>query len=127
MHSQDWYNHIPYFFGLKTEFLERLYDTSSNDTSSTEPFRRKGFLSKCHFVECPLRRNRFSSNTLYEIFYAHLVAILYQVFVEYSLRNILCSLGGHIVSADPVTMYHVIVRLRTLAKITGLKLTISFY
>ena len=36
-----------------------IYDTSSNDTSSTEPFRRKGFLSKCHFVECPLRRNIF--------------------------------------------------------------------
>ena len=29
----------------------------------------------------------------------------------------------HIVSADPVTMYHVIVRLRILAKITDLKLT----
>ena len=40
---------------------EGIYDTSSNDTSSTEPFRRKGFLSKCHFVECPLRRNRVSS------------------------------------------------------------------
>ena len=85
-----------------------LYDTSSNDTSSTEPFRRKGFLSKCHFVECPLPRNRFSSNTR---------------------RNILCSLGGHIVSADPVTMYmyYVIVKLRALVKITGLKLTRSFY
>ena len=32
-----------------------MYDTSSNDTSSTDPLRRKGFLSKCHFVECPLR------------------------------------------------------------------------
>ena len=39
-----------------------IYNTSSNDTSSIEPFRRKGFLSKCHFVECPLRQNRFSSN-----------------------------------------------------------------
>ena len=58
--------HMPY----------RLYDTSSNDTSSTEPFRRKGFLSKCHFVECPLRRNRVSSNTFDEIFNAHLAAIL---------------------------------------------------
>ena len=55
----------------------RIYDTSSNDTSSTEPFRRKGFLSKCHFVECPLRRNRFSSNTFDEIFYAHLATILH--------------------------------------------------
>ena len=42
-----------------------IYDTSSNDTSSTVPFR----------------------------------------------RNILCSPGRHIVSAD--FMYHVIVRLRT--------------
>ena len=49
-----------------------------------------------------------------------------QVFVEFFRRNTLCSPGGHIVSADPVTMYHVIVRLRTLAKITCLKLTISF-
>ena len=28
-----------------------IYDTSSHDTKSTEPFRQKGFLSKCHFVE----------------------------------------------------------------------------
>ena len=49
----------------------RLYDTSSNDTSSTEPLRRKCFLSNCHFVEFPLRRNSFSSNTFNEIFYAH--------------------------------------------------------
>ena len=53
-------------------------------------------------------------------------------FVETGFRRIFstkysCSPDGHIVSADPVTMYHVIVRLRTLAKITGLKLTISFY
>ena len=54
---------------------EWIYDTSSNDTSSTEPFLRKGFLSKCHFVECPLRRNRFWSNTVDEIFNAHLAAI----------------------------------------------------
>ena len=46
-----------------------------------------------------------------------------QVFVEYFRRNILCSPGRHIESADPVTMYHVIVRLRTLGKITDLKLT----
>ena len=46
-----------------------------------------------------------------------------QVFLEYFRRNILCSSGHHIVSADPVTMYHVIVRLRTLWKITDLKLT----
>ena len=58
-------------------------------------FKPKGFLSKCHFVECPLRRNRFSSNTP----------------------------GRHIVSADSETMYHVIVRLQTLGKITNLKLT----
>ena len=56
---------------------DRIYDTSSNDTSSTESFRRKGFLSNCYFVECPLRRNRVSSNTFDEIFYAHLAAILY--------------------------------------------------
>ena len=56
---------------------EGIYDTSSNDTSSTAPFRRKGFLSKCHFVECPLRRNRSSSNTFDEIFYFHLAATLY--------------------------------------------------
>ena len=48
-----------------------IYDTSSNDTSSTEPFRRKSFLSNCHFVEFPFRRNGFSSNTCDEIFYAH--------------------------------------------------------
>ena len=46
-----------------------------------------------------------------------------QGFVEYFRRNILCSPGRHIESADPVTMYHVIVRLRTLGKITDLKLT----
>ena len=46
-----------------------------------------------------------------------------QVFVEYFRQNTLCSPGGHIVSADPVTMYHKIMRLRTLAKVTGLKLT----
>ena len=46
-----------------------------------------------------------------------------QVFVEYFRRNILCSPGRHIVSADSVTMYHVIVRLPILAKITDLKLT----
>ena len=50
-----------------------------------------------------------------------------QVFVEYFRQNTLCSPGGHIVSADHVTMYHAIVRLWTLAKITGLKLTISVY
>ena len=55
----------------------RIYDTSSNDTLSTEPFRRKGSLLKCHFVECPLRRNRVSSNTFDEMFNAHLAAILY--------------------------------------------------
>ena len=54
-----------------------IYDTSLNNTLSTEPFHRKGFLSKCHFVESPLRQNRFSSNTFDEIFYAHLAAILY--------------------------------------------------
>ena len=37
----------------------RMYDTSSNDTSSTDPLPRKGFLSKCYFVERPLRRNMF--------------------------------------------------------------------
>ena len=45
------------------------------------------------------------------------------VFVEYFRRNILCSPGRHIVSADPVTTYHVTVRLRTQAKIADLKLT----
>ena len=35
-----------------------IYDTSSNDTLSTEPLGRKSFLSKCHSVECPLRRIR---------------------------------------------------------------------
>ena len=30
--------------------LSQIYYTSSNDTSFTEPFRRKGFLSKGHFV-----------------------------------------------------------------------------
>ena len=49
-----------------------------------------------------------------------------QVFVNNFRRNTLCSPGGHIVSADPVNMYHVVVRLRTLEKIIGLKLTISF-
>ena len=40
-----------------------------------------------------------------------------QGFVEYFRRNILCSPGRHIVSAD------VIVTLRTRAKMTDLKLT----
>ena len=39
--------------------LKWIYDTSSNDTLSTEPFRRKSFLSNCHFDEFPLRRNSF--------------------------------------------------------------------
>ena len=30
-----------------------------------------------------------------------------QVFIEYFRRNTLCSPGGHIVSSDPVTVYHV--------------------
>ena len=34
----------------------RIYDTSSNDSSSTEPFRRKSFLSNCHFIETVFRR-----------------------------------------------------------------------
>ena len=84
---------------------KRIYDTSSNETSSTEPFRRKGFLSKCHFVECPLRRNRISSNTFDEIFNAHLAAILYLLILS---------------------LYHVIVRLRTRAKMTDLNLTAIF-
>ena len=46
-----------------------------------------------------------------------------QVFIEYFGRSILYSPGHNIVSADPVTMYHVFVRLRTRAKITDLKLT----
>ena len=36
--------------------LCRIYDTSSNDTSSTGPFRRKGFLLNVHFVETGFRR-----------------------------------------------------------------------
>ena len=43
-------------FVLAKMFSIRMYDSSSNDTSSTEPFRRKSFLSKCHFIECPLCR-----------------------------------------------------------------------
>ena len=39
--------------------IDWIYDTSSNNTLSTEPFRRKSFLSKCHFVECPHCRNMF--------------------------------------------------------------------
>ena len=65
------------FFTVENHVDIWIYDTSSNDTLSTEPFRLKGFLSKCHFVECPRRRNRVSSNTFDEIFYAHLAAISY--------------------------------------------------
>ena len=75
----------------------RIYDISSNDTSSTAPFVEKAF--------------------------CRMYTSLKQVFVEYFRRNILCSPGRHIVSADPVTMYHVTVRLRTQGKITDLKLT----
>ena len=50
-------------------------------------------------------------------------------FVETGFRRILSTKYSmftwrHIVPADPVTMYHVIVRLRILAKITDLKLTV---
>ena len=65
----------PLIFRASTN--RRIYDTSTNDTSPAEPFRRKGFLSKCHFVECPLRQSRVLSNTFDEIFNAHLAAILY--------------------------------------------------
>ena len=58
-----------------------------------------------------------------EMAFCRSVILLKQVFVEYIRRNILCSPGRHIESADPVTMYHVIVRLRTLGTITDLKLT----
>ena len=49
-------------------------------------------------------------------------------FVETGFRPILLTkysmlTGRHIVTADPVTMYYVIVRLQTLAKVTDLKLT----
>ena len=48
------------YCGLVQESLvKRVYDTSSNDTLSAEPFRRKHILSKYHFVECPLRRIMF--------------------------------------------------------------------
>ena len=81
-----------------------------------------------HFVERHFVDRAISSKRLFvEVSFCRMSTSSKQVFVEYSRRNILCSLGGHIVSADPVTMYHVIVRLRTLAKFTGLKLTISFY
>ena len=81
------------------------------DESSTMDIRHFVYLaisSKWLFVEVSFCRMSTSSK---------------QVFVEYFQRNILCSPGCHIVSADPVTMYHVIVRLRTLGKITDLKLT----
>ena len=83
-------------------FVERHFDK--------KPFRRNGLAisSKWLFVEVSFCRMSTSSK---------------QVFVEYFRRNILCSSGCHIESADPVTMYHVIVRLRTLGKITDLKLT----
>ena len=42
-----------------TDTRDEMYDTSTTDISSTEPFRRKSFLLKCHYVECPLRRNIF--------------------------------------------------------------------
>ena len=80
-----------------------------------------------HFVERHFVYRAISSKRLFvEVSFCRMSTSSKQVFVEYSRRNILCSLGGHSVSADPVTMYHVIVRLRTLAKITGIRLTISF-
>ena len=96
-------NHWASFTFLISSFLSathrRIYDTSSNDTSSIEPFRRKSFLSNCHFIKFPFRRNSFSSNTFDEIFYARPVPILY-----------LLNIG--------------FVRLRTLAEITNLKLPV---
>ena len=86
-------------------YKKGIYDTSLNDTSSTELFGRKSCLSKCHFVEYRLHRNRFSSNTFDEIFYTHPAAILYLLIMR----------------------LHVIVRLRTLAKITESEPDCRFY
>ena len=72
-----------------------------------------------HFVYCAISSKRL----FVEVSFCRMSTSSKQVFVEYFRRNILCSPGRHIVSADPLTMYHVTVRLRTLAKITDLKLT----
>ena len=72
-----------------------------------------------HFVYCAISSQRL----FVEVSFCRMSTSSKQIFVEYFRRNILCSPGPNIVSADPVTMYHVTVRLRTQAKITELKLT----
>ena len=72
-----------------------------------------------HFIYCAISSKRL----FVEVSFCRMSTLSKQVFVEYFRRNILCSTGRHVVSADPVTMYHVTVRLRTLGKITDLKLT----
>ena len=77
-----------------------------------------------HFVERHYVYCAISSKRLFvEVSFCRMSTSSKQVFVEYFRRNNLCSPGRHIVSADSVTMYHVIVRLRTLAKTTDLKPT----
>ena len=77
-----------------------------------------------HFVKRHYVYLAISSKWLFvEVSFCRMSTSSKQVFVEYFRRNILRSPGRHIESADPVSMYHVIMRLRTLGKITDLKLT----
>ena len=62
-----------------------------------------------HFVYCAI----LSKRLFVEVSFCRMSTSSKQVFVEYFRRNILFSPGHHIVSAYFVTMYHVIVRLRT--------------
>ena len=70
-----------------------------------------------HFVYCAISSKRL----FVEVSFCRMSTSSKQVFDEYFRRNILCSSDRHNVSVDPVTLYHVTVRLRTQAKITDLK------
>ena len=67
-----------------------MYDTLLNDTSSTEPFCRKKLFVEVSFCRTSTSSKHVSStsskhvssNTFDEIFYAHLVAILYLLILQ---------------------------------------------
>ena len=107
-------------------------ETEKNDSILYVFWSAPGFLKRegtfltdiRHFVERHFVYWTISSKRLFvEVSFCRKSTSSKQIFVEYFRRNILCLPGRHIASADPVTMYHVIVRLRTQAKITDLKLT----
>ena len=53
-----------------------------------------------HFVYCAISSKRL----FVEVSFCRMSTSSKQIFVEYFRRNILCSPGRHIVSADPVTV-----------------------